>query len=139
MRRMTANVRASIGIVLVGALLVGSVAAVPAQTPETGRLMRDKLTHSQKILEAIMTSDFASLQRESAAMVRVTELPAWSVLKNPEYLRQSAAFVRANQDLQDAAKARDLDAATLDYMTLTLTCFQCHKHIKGKRIAAKGY
>ena len=124
-------------MVLVGALLAGSVATVPAQTPETGRLMRDKLTHSQRILEAIMTSDFASLQRESAAMVRATELPAWSVLKSPEYLRQSAAFVRANQDLQEAAQARDLDAAALDYMALTLTCFQCHKHIKGKRIAAR--
>lgn len=60
-----------------------------------------------------------------------------SVLKSPEYLRQSAAFVRANQDLRDAAKARDLDAAALDYMALTLTCFQCHKHIKGMRIAVK--
>ena len=122
---------------LAAALLAGSVAAVPAQTPDTGRLMREKLTHSQKILEAIMTSDFASLQRESAALVRATELPAWSVLKSPEYLRQSAAFVRANQDLQDAAKARDLDAAALDYVALTLTCFQCHKHIKGIRIAAR--
>ncbi len=137
MKGMTATTRASIGLLLVAAMLAGSVAAVPAQTAGTGRVMRDKLTHTQKIMEALMTSDFALLDRESAALVRVTELPAWSVLKSPEYLRLSAAFVRANQDLRDAAKARDLDAAALDYMALTLTCFQCHKHIKGMRIAVK--
>ena len=137
MEGMTATTRTSIGLLLVAAMLAGSVATMPAQTAGTGRVMRDKLTHAQRIMEAIMTSDFALLDRESAALVRATELPGWSVLKSPEYLRQSAAFVRANQDLRDAAKARDLDAAALDYMALTLTCFQCHKHIKGMRIAVK--
>jgi hypothetical protein len=137
MKGMSATTRTSIGLLLVSVMLAVSVATVPAQTAATRRVMRDKLTHAQKIMEAIMTSDFALLDRESAALVRATELPAWSILTSPEYLRQSAAFVRANQDLRDAAKARDLDAAALDYMALTLTCFQCHKHIKGMRIAVK--
>jgi hypothetical protein len=137
MKGMTATTRTSIGLLLIAAMLAVSVATLPAQTAGTGRVMRDKLTHAQKIMEAIMTSDFALLDQESAALVRATELPAWSVLKSPEYLRQSAAFVLASQDLRDAAKARDLDAAALDYMALTLTCFQCHKHIKGMRIAVK--
>ena len=133
---MTPSISSSIRVVLAAAfVLFGSLA--PAQTPTTGRVMRDKLTHSQKILEAIMTSDYASLDRESGELVKATELPAWSVLKSPEYLRQSAAFVRAIQDLRDAAKSRDLDAAAMDYMSLTLTCFQCHRHIKGERIAGK--
>lgn len=127
--------RAWVGLVLVVATL--GMSAPSAQTPSTGRLMRDKLTHTNKILEAILTSDYESLDRESAALVRATELPAWSVLKSPEYLRQSAAFVSAIQDLRDAAKARDLDTAALQYMSLSLTCFQCHKHIKGARIAGK--
>lgn len=127
--------RAWVGLVLVAATL--GMSAPSAQTPSTGRLMRDKLTHANRILEAILTSDYESLDRESAALVRATELPAWSVLKSPEYLRQSAAFISAIQDLRDAAKARDLDTAALQYMSLSLTCFQCHKHIKGARIASK--
>ncbi|MFA5908567.1 MAG: hypothetical protein WC815_07315 [Vicinamibacterales bacterium] len=127
--------RAWVGLVLVAATL--GMSAPSAQTPSTGRLMRDKLTHTNRILEAILTSDYESLDRESAALVRATELPAWSVLKSPEYLRQSAAFISAIQDLRDAAKARDLDTAALQYMSLSLTCFQCHKHIKGARIAGK--
>lgn len=132
---MKGTLRASVGLVLVVATL--GMSAPSAQTPSTGRLMRDKLTYTNKILEAILTSDYESLDRESAALVRATELPAWSVLKSPEYLRQSAAFTSAIQDLRDAAKARDLDAAALQYMSLSLTCFQCHKHIKGTRIAGK--
>jgi hypothetical protein len=132
---MTRTLRTSFGLVLV-AVVLGTVAD-SAQTPSTGRVMRDKLTHTQKILEAIMVSDFAALDRESAALSRATELPAWSVLKSAEYMRQSAAFVSAIEDLRDAARARDLDRAALEYMSLTLTCFQCHKHLKGVRIAGK--
>ncbi len=130
---MTVPLRWSVVLALVVALL----GTTSAQTPATGRVMRDKLAHSQKILEAILISDYALLDRESAALVRATELPAWSVLKSPEYLRQSAAFLSAIQDLRDAAKARDLDAAALHYMSLTLTCIQCHNHLKGARIAGK--
>ena len=99
--------------------------------------MREKLTHSQRILEALMTSDFTLLERESAELEKVTQSPAWSVFKSPEYIRHSAAFLRASQDLTAAAKARDLDAADLHYMSLTLSCFQCHRYIKISRLATR--
>ena len=130
---MTAPARWSVVLAVVVALL----GTASAQTPATGRVMRDKLVHSQRILEALLVSDYALLDRESAALVRATELREWSVLKSPEYMRQSAAFMSAIQDLRGAAKARDLEAAALDYMALTLTCFQCHKHLMGARIAGK--
>ena len=108
-----------------------------AQTPATGRLMRQKLGHSQKVLEAIMTSDFALLERESAALEQATKAPAWAALLSPEYMRQSAAFIRAAQDLRDAAKRHDLDGAASSYVSLTLTCFQCHRYIKDQRVATQ--
>jgi hypothetical protein len=125
----------SIRLVVVLALVVTSGSRAPAQTPSTGRLMREKLVHSQNVLEAIMTSNFASLESESAELAKATDAPAWSAFKSPEYQRQSAAFVRAALDLGDAAKARDLDAAALHYMSLTLSCFQCHRHMKNSRMA----
>lgn len=76
MKGMTVTTRTSIALLLVAAMLAVSVATVPAQTAGTGRVMRDKLTHAQKIMEAIMTSDFALLDQEGAALVRATELPA---------------------------------------------------------------
>jgi hypothetical protein len=124
-----------VSILVVLAMSAGS--AAPGQTAGTARLMREKLTHSQKILEAIMTSDFAALEQHSVALARATESPAWSVLKSHEYQQQSTAFLRAIQDLVEAAKQRDLDAAGLDYVSMTLTCLQCHRSIRNARIAAR--
>ena len=118
-------------------LLALSGSAAPGQTVATGRVMREKLTDAQKILEAIMTSDYALLERYSADLARLTQTQAWSVLKSPEYARQSAVFVQAAEDLADAAKRRDLDAAAARYVTLTLTCFECHRYVKNSRIAMR--
>src|SRR5262249_30856187 len=46
---------------------------VHGQTAATGQVMRVKLTHSQKVLEAILTSNYVLLERESQALVRMTE------------------------------------------------------------------
>ena len=120
-------------VILLAVLLSGTTA--PAQTPGTARVMRQKLTHSQKILEAILTSDFALLDRESADLAKVTQLPAWTTLRGPEYLRQSEAFLKVLGELRSAAKDRDLDAAARQYNELTTTCFACHRYMKDRRLA----
>jgi len=108
-----------------------------AQTPATGRVMREKLGHSQKILEAILTSNFAQLERESAALAKATESSAWTVLKGPEYITQSERFLKSLRDLEEAAKTRDLDAAMKDYQSLTTSCYGCHRFMKDKRLAGQ--
>ena len=124
-------------LMMILVLIVLSGLEAPAQTPATGRLMRVKLAHSQKILEAILTSDFALLEQESRALGQMTKAPAWAVFHSPEYTRQSGAFLRAIDDLRDAAKGTDLDGAASSYVSLTLTCFQCHRFMKNKRIATR--
>jgi hypothetical protein len=122
-------------LILTALILVLTMPAVPGQTPATRRVMREKLAHSQRILEAILTSNFGLLERETAALTRVTETPAWQALKSPEYLRQSEAFLMANRALSDAAKERDLDGAAEVYTSLTMSCFACHRHMKDSRLA----
>jgi hypothetical protein len=97
--------------------------------------MQEKLVHSQRILAAILSSDFALLERETTALRRITELPAWRILQGPEYLRQSEAFLKVLGELDDAAKNRDLDAAAQRFSALTMTCFSCHRYMKDQRIA----
>jgi hypothetical protein len=105
------------------------------QTAATGRLMREKLTHAQRVLEALTTSNYALLERESSALSDATKQLGWMVLKTPEYSRQSEAFVRATEDLVAAAKHRDLDLAAMHYVSLTMSCYQCHRYVKNARIA----
>ena len=109
----------------------------PAQTIELDRLMRQKLDHSQALLSAVVTSNWLELQRHSEALAAITADPAWTVLKTPEYATQSQAYVRALQDLVDAAKRRDLDDAPVAYMALTLRCVQCHRYVARARVAVR--
>ena len=98
--------------------------------------MRAKLGHSQAILAAVVTSDWATLDRESRALALVVRDPTWSVaLTEPEYLRQSDAFSRALQDLIQASAKRNLEAAANAHIALTASCVRCHLHMTRRRIA----
>jgi hypothetical protein len=124
---------------IVAAVLVVSVGTPvsDAQTVALNRVMRDKLAHSQQLLEAVVTSNWLELQRHSEALQRASMDPAWAVLTTPEYARQTAAFLRASEDLVDAAKRRDGEAAPLAYVSLTMSCVQCHRYVARRRIAAR--
>jgi hypothetical protein len=82
-----------------------------------------------------VTSNWSALQSDAAALQRVTRDPAWAVLVSPEYVRHTTTFVRATEDLLDAAKRRDLEATPLAYVSLTLSCVQCHRYVARMRIA----
>jgi hypothetical protein len=97
--------------------------------------MREKLVHTQNTLRALMVSDHRLLEKESVALVRLTKDDGWQVLTTPEYLRQSAAFVQTIEDLTDAARRSDLDAAAVAYASMTMRCYQCHRYLKGVRRA----
>lgn len=129
--------RRTFALFLVPVLVLASVSWTSAQTPATGRLMRQKLALSQRLLEAILTSNFTVLDEQSVALARLTEAPGWAVFKTPEYRRYSEAFVRATDDLRAAAKDRDLDGAALHYTALAMSCYQCHRYIKNARVAGE--
>ena len=120
-------------LVLCGALL--SVSATPGQGPAVRNVMREKLQIVQKILEAVVTSDWVSLEGNTQALARLTNDPRWTVLKYPEYAKQSAAFLRAVEALHAAAVQRDLDKTPKAYASLTLQCVECHRYLARQRIA----
>lgn len=121
--------------IVCAALVLGASASTSGQTAATRALMREKLALSDKVLEAVMTSDYAALERDAHALARLTEKPGWTVLTTPEYARYSSAFVSAVQELAAAAKDRDLDNAALRYTTMTMACYQCHRYVKNARVA----
>ena len=116
-------------------MLVMSGPPLPAQTPATGRVMKEKLAHAQGVLEALTTSNYSALQHHSAELSRATKLPGWDALRSPEYRRYSESFLRATEDLTKAANDRDLDGAVVHYLSMTMTCYQCHRYMKGARVA----
>ena len=122
--------------VLVLFLAVIGVAARPGgQGPALNNIMREKLALAQKILEAVVTSDWVALENQSREMERLTRDPRWIVLKYPEYARHSTAFIRAIQDLHLAAAQRDLERAPQAYVAVTLQCVACHRYLARERLA----
>jgi hypothetical protein len=106
-----------------------------AQSVALKRVMQQKLEHSQLILASVVTSNWAEMERHSRSLLDLTNDPAWIALKTPEYSKQSQAFVRAAEDLVDAARRKDGDAAPLAYVSMTLACVQCHRYVARARVA----
>ena len=119
-------------LTIVMLLLAG---AAPAQTARTGPMMREKLVHAQRVLEALAVSNYEMLARESAELSRIAESPRWAELKTRELRPSTDSFLKAVADLSAASKRRDLDAAAASYSALVTTCYQCHKQLKNMRIA----
>src|SRR5204863_284991 len=57
------------------------------------------------------------------------------VLMTPLYVLYSAEFQRVADNLAKNAQDKNLDAAALSYVELTLTCVKCHKHVREVRMA----
>ncbi len=132
---MKANMRIIIGMFAIVAMSIGTLAD-QAPVPQLNKVMRAKLAHSQAILGAVVTSDWATLDRESRALALVVRDPTWiAALTEPDYLRQSDAFSRALQDLIEASAKRNLESAANAHIALTASCVRCHVHMTRQRIA----
>jgi hypothetical protein len=121
--------------VVIGLSVLLGMTAQGGQTPQLNRVMRDKLVLAQKIFEAVVTSDWVSLETSSRELERLTNDPRWMVLKYPEYTRHSAAFVQAVRDLHQAAAQRDLEKTPQAYVGVALKCVDCHRYLARQRIA----
>lgn len=115
--------------------LLLTIPTMADQAPQLSRVMREKLTHSQAILGAVVTSNWATMDRESRALVKAAQDPAWTALKAPEYVRYSDAFLDALKRLGTASAGKDLDAATDAQVELTRSCVQCHRYLMRQRLA----
>lgn len=111
------------------------VAVVGASGSADNRFMRQKLEHSQRVLEGLTTEDFAKIQKGADAMAVLSQAAGWQVLRTPDYIRYSTDFQALAQRLSRAAQEKNLDAAALAYLELTMNCVNCHKHVRAIRTA----
>ena len=118
-------------VVLLVGLLVAPVLAGSGsvQSPRLDELMQQKMEGSQGILEALVTSDYESVERLAGGLVRVSEVSVWSESRAPEYLRFAGNFRSAAETLAEEARAGDVDGMALRYVEMTLACVHCHRFL----------
>jgi hypothetical protein len=106
------------------------VAGPTAQSARLQMLMQQKREYAREMLTAVTLSDWTELERLGVGLLRIAEDPAWAPLTSPEYAEQSAAFLTATQRLLNAARQRDTVAAPLAYVSLTMSCVECHRQVR---------
>jgi cytochrome c556 len=121
-----------VGIV---AWAVAGTFAQPKVPVTTKEFMREKLGHSQKVLEALAMEDFFTMEQHAKKLSAMTEETSWQAFQNPDYTQHSVTFRRHANALARAAQEKDLDAAALSYVRLTMSCIECHKMVRGKLVA----
>ncbi len=97
--------------------------------------MRAKLHHSQKVLEGLVLEDFDAVAKGAQEMSLLSLAETWQVLQTPEYVDYSRKFRVSADALAEAAKKRNLSGATTAFNQLTVRCVECHKYVRGVRMA----
>ena len=125
-------------IILIGVLAMGVTLglAQSRRSRAAKEFMRDKLELSQKVLEGVATEDWDLVIAKGTKLSAMTQEADWRVFENPSYEAQSKAFRQHVDSLVKAAKKEDLDAATLAYVRMTMSCVDCHKAVRGKFVAS---
>ncbi len=97
---------------------------------DLGAFMRAKLSHSTKVLEGLTNEDYDLIAKHSQAMSLLCQDEEWQVLKTAEYAERSREFRRGVDELTAAARAKNLEAATLAYVDTTMKCVSCHSYLR---------
>lgn len=123
---------------LAGLVMLGVTVAEPNRAPAPDAVadfMRLKLAHAQNILEGLATEDFVTIRKNAQELSLLSNASNWQVLQTPEYLQHSIEFRGIANSLTSAAEARNLDRAALAYVDMTMTCVNCHRHVRDVRMA----
>lgn len=125
-------------IVIVATLAFGLVAMSAFSRPrpsEIRTVMKAKLGHAQAVLEGLAMEDFPKIQRNAEALAALSQAAGWSVHDTPEYVKFSQDFRATVQSMANNAKAKKLEATTLDYLEMTMTCIKCHSYVRRVGVA----
>jgi hypothetical protein len=144
-RRIVMKNKLGIGVVAAATITAAACALCGRAADETQRasrtttqvLMRDKLTYANQALEALVVEDFDKLAKSADMMRIISRAASWYVLGSDEYKRYSRNFQEQAADLERHAKDKNLDAANLDYVRISLTCVECHKYVRQTRSKQK--
>lgn len=98
-------------------------------------VMQKKLVQAQKLLEGLAMGDFDKITASANELAELRKDAAWMVSKSRDYEVFSVEFSRQIEAAKRAAKNKNVDAAALAYVDMTLTCVKCHKYVREEGIA----
>lgn len=97
---------------------------------EQSLIMKKKLVQAQKLLETLALQDFDKMKTAADELAFLRMQAGWMIRKTVDYEIHSNDFQRQIDAIRRAAIAKNVDAAALAYVEMTLTCVKCHKHVR---------
>ena len=111
------------------------IAAPPSQAA-MDELMRQKLDAAQGALEAVTREDYEQLHKMASEMIALSHKEVWERMASPRFVQDTADFAAAVEFMDRMATARDAEGIALGFARVTMTCAECHRHIRTPKIAA---
>jgi hypothetical protein len=131
------------GVVLLAAAATAGLAFNGAgfsqDTPQKKLLLRDfmrrKLEASNKILEGLVTEDSELIAAGAETLVEMSTAEKWRVSNDVMYKQFSEEFQRTAKKLKESAEKDKFDDVALKWIATTMNCIECHRWVRGMRIA----
>jgi cytochrome c556 len=102
----------------------------PPKNEERLAIMKKKLPQAHKLIDGLALQDFDMLKSAADELAALRLQAAWMAENTLEYQQLSIDFQRNIEATQRAATEKNIDAASLAYIQMTMTCVKCHKHIR---------
>lgn len=142
---MSKKQRLALALGLIGVVMVVN-AAVSQDKPqkkvpdakrelEQSQFMRKKLEASNQILEGLTSEDSQLIVKGAKLLAEMSTAEKWQVQNNVMYRQFSGEFQRSAKSLLEAAEKGNYDAAALKWIDTTMKCLECHKFVRGTRLA----
>jgi len=97
--------------------------------------MRSKLKASQEILEGLTTEDFELVAKGAKELNTMTQGEKWRVSNDVMYKQFSQEFQRKTAALEKSAKGGQVNDISLKWVSVTMSCIECHSYVRGNRIS----
>jgi hypothetical protein len=109
--------------------------AAPPDKSTMEKFMAQKLAAAQRTLEGVTKEDFELIRKMSVEMIALSRQEAWAAMASARFVQDTADFVTAVEFLDRMAEDKDPEGTSLGFMRLTMTCTNCHAHVRTARVA----
>lgn len=109
--------------------------AAPPSKAAMDELMKQKLTAAQNALAAVSREDFEQLHDIATQLIALSHKEIWEQMASPRFVQDTADFVAAVEFLDRMAGAHDVDGVNLAFVRLTMSCADCHRHMRTPTVA----
>ena len=109
--------------------------AAPPDKKVMEKFMTLKLAAAQRALEGVAREDHELIQKASAEMIELSRQAAWEQMASYRFVQDTTDFVAAAEFLSRMADTEDDEGTSLGFMRLTMTCANCHRHVRTASVA----